>query len=113
MAKASEWMERVDAWRASGLSAAEFCEGREYSAKGLLWWSSHFRRHGKPARSGSTGVALARVVRSPVEKATPQSASAAIVVRTKRARVEVRSGADQATLSAVFTALGMTSGGER
>lgn len=113
MAKASEWAERVDAWRASGLSASKFCEGRTYSAKSLQWWSSYFGRRGRPTKNAGAGVALARVVRSPVEKASPRLGSASIVVETKRVRVEVRSGADRATLSAVFAALGMTSGGER
>jgi transposase len=109
MTKASEWAERVEAWRASGQSAPEYCAGREYSSKTLLWWSSRLRRKGAPARarSRSEAVHLARVV--PAAGAVVRSAQA-IVVQVGSARVEVPHGTERATLAAVFEALGVAVG---
>src|SRR5262245_52046638 len=113
MAKASEWAERVDAWRASGLKAREFCTGLEYSSRNLLWWSSHLRRKGKPRSKRRKAVPMARVVRT--ESAVPTTAPRppTIFVQVAGARVEVTRGADAATLAAVFSALSNgTQGGE-
>ncbi len=110
MTRAAEWSVRVAEWRASGLTSKEFCKEREYSAQHLLYWSSTLRRKGGGAqpRPGRK-VTLARVIRrAPEEQAV--GTPAAIIVRTKRARVEVRPGADHVTLSAVFVALGVVAG---
>jgi hypothetical protein len=108
MSKAAEWSARVAQWRASGLTSKEFCKEREYSASHLLYWSSTLRRKGAGAQQRpGRDVTLARVVRrGHGEQAV--TAPAAIVVRTKRALVEVRPGVDHATLAAVFAALGAT-----
>lgn len=112
MAKASEWAERVDAWRASGLKASEFCTGQEYSSKNLLWWSSHLRRNGKPRSKRRKAVPMARVVRTSPVAPTTAPRSPTIIVQMDRARVEVAPGVDAATLAAVFSALGSgTQGG--
>lgn len=104
MAKASEWAERVKAWRASGKSAAEYCKGRDFSVKNLQWWSSHFQRNGMAARAPGTPrpVPLARVVRTRQESAPRTTA---IVVCVGDARVEVAAGVDRSALSAVLEAL--------
>jgi len=109
-ASASEWAERVAEWRASGQSAAAFCETREYSAKSLQWWSSQLKRRGRLAASIEPQVKLARVVRS--NRETPSSAPR-IVVLVGEARVEVPAGADRATLDLVFVALRETQAGTR
>ena len=57
MSNQSIWSQRVDEWRKSGLTAAEFCEGRDFAVGSLRAWSSRLGR--KPP------VALARVLRSP------------------------------------------------
>jgi hypothetical protein len=104
MSRAAEWSARVAEWRASGLTSKEFCREREYSAQNLLYWSSTLRRTEGAQQSSGCGVALARVIRRGHTAAeTPPT----IVVRTKRARVEVRQGADHATLAVVFAALGV------
>ena len=103
MTKSAEWAARVAAWRSSGQKAAEFCEGRDYPAKSLMWWSSYLRRHGGPAPRKGKGVKLTRVVRAPAAASPRQLA--AIVVQVERARIEVPAGVDRATLSAVFEAL--------
>jgi hypothetical protein len=103
MARASEWAARLEAWRASGLDLKAFCEGQEYSAKTLQWWSSYLRRKAKPSRSNGKRVELARVVRAPT--AVVVSRPVPIVVQFERVRVEIPQGADQATLLALFDAL--------
>ena len=100
MTKASEWAQRVAAWRASGLSARDFCRELEYSGKDLQWWSSRLRRMQTPA--GDERVRLARVVRA---AHTPPPSAASIVVELAGARVQVGGGADRATLVAVLEAL--------
>jgi len=102
MAKAAEWAERVRAWRRSGLSSSEFSRGQEFTGRALLWWSSHFGRHGypKPSRGVSRGVTLARVVRTP-----SVSSASAVVIELAGARVLVAAGAEPATVSMVLGAL--------
>ncbi len=56
MPNESTWSQRVDEWRKSGLTAAQFCEGRDFAVGSLRSWSSRLGR--RPA------VALARVVRT-------------------------------------------------
>jgi hypothetical protein len=91
---AAEWTERVEAWRASGQSAAEFAAGKEYSEKLLRWWGSELRRR----EEKQPRVRVARVVR-----ATPKEP---LVVAVGAARIEVRAGFDRAVLRDVDTALG-------
>lgn len=104
MSKRAEWSARVAEWRASGLTSKRFCEGREYSAQNLLYWSSILRRKGGAQRRAGRDVALARVVRR--EHGEPAlDAAVAIVVRTGTASVEVRPGVDPATLAVVLSAV--------
>lgn len=46
-----EWLDRVLAWRASGLSAKAYCADKSYLAGTLLTWSSRLGRDGKVERS--------------------------------------------------------------
>ncbi|MGH8309044.1 MAG: IS66 family insertion sequence element accessory protein TnpA [Steroidobacteraceae bacterium] len=101
MTKATEWAARLEAWRASGKSAADFCAEHGYSAKNLVWWSSHLRRKAK-SPTKSKRVILARVVR---RREATRPSPAAIVVRLGNAQVEVVGGADRAALSLVFETL--------
>ena len=104
MAKASEWTARVAAWQASGMSASEFCKGKDFSSKGLQWWSSHLRRRSAEARKRERAVPrLARVV--PAPSGTSRRTSTSLVVEVEGARVEVPVGADAGLLSVVFDAL--------
>jgi len=105
MTRAPEWAARLEAWRASGKSANEFCAEHGYSAKNLVWWSSHLRRKSAPTAKRHR-VMLARVVRKrPVVRAPPT----AVTVQIGDARIEVRAGADRAALALVFQALTMAS----
>ncbi len=112
MAKASEWAARVEAFRASGKSASEFCRGREYTAKNLHWWVSHFRRHGMPAEAPERPkqVVLARVVRA---QGTATLRPPPIVVAIGEARVEIPAGVDGSALCTVLEAVFAAAAGGR
>jgi hypothetical protein len=56
MTKSAEWAARLDAWRASGKNASDFCAEHGYSAKKLVWWSSHFRRKTEPTAARLHGL---------------------------------------------------------
>lgn len=107
MTKAAEWAVRVKQWRASGQRSREFCEGREYTAANLLWWSSHFHRQGFPALAAAKEqVTLARVVRRAegVREVT-SGTSSSVVVELSGARVRVEAGADRTTVAMVLEVL--------
>ena len=62
MTGTQNWKAVVAEWRASGLSAEKFSEGREFS-RGRLWsWSSRLHKAERKA-AGGDGVQLVRVVR--------------------------------------------------
>jgi hypothetical protein len=109
MTRAPEWAARLEAWRASGKSADEFCAGHGYSAKNLVWWSSYLRRKAAAAPKGRR-VKFARVVRKRV--AAPPT-PAAIIVQIGGARVEVVAGADRGALAMVLETLTTTTGRAR
>ncbi|MEY4578302.1 MAG: hypothetical protein RL701_3005 [Pseudomonadota bacterium] len=94
MSKRAEWIARVAEWRASGLTAAQFCTGREYAATSLYWWSRQLKGPAREAR-----VDIVRVVR---KASTPQAQSTApIVVQLGQARIEVAPEALAALLEAL------------
>jgi len=100
----------VAAWRWSGKSASAFADKHGYSAKSLQWWSSELRRRGEAKDSREPQVKLARVVRG--RSAIP-SGLPSVVVSVGEARVEVRAGADRATLELVLGALCAAQAGAR
>jgi transposase len=94
----AKWAARVAAWRTSGQTAPEFCQGKEFSPGGLRYWSSRLGR-------GDVGgeVRMARVIRAaPVlePRVSP------IVVEVGGARVAVPRGFDPEALRAVLAVLG-------
>jgi hypothetical protein len=97
-----KWSERVGEWKASGRTAKEFAEGREFKASTLVYWASCLRKGtGSGARAkGEPGVRMVRVV--------PTSARAedAIVIAVGASRIAVRAGFDPAILREVVRALG-------
>ena len=111
MANAAEWTERVAAWRASGLTADQFCAGRDFACRTLLRWSSELGRSAagptiRLARAEAVPkkpeIALARVVRT---RPTVEIPGAAIVIVVDGARVEVGRGASREVLTMVLDAL--------
>lgn len=115
MANAAEWAERVAAWRASGLTAAQFCAARDYAAKTLLRWSSELRLTDAGSAielarvEPGAEIRLARVVRARVS-APVEVPGAAIVVVVGGARIEVGRGASREVLTMVLDTLTERSG---
>jgi hypothetical protein len=95
----TKWSERVREWKASGKTAKQFVEGRDFKASTLVYWASCLRRgaSARPARR-EPRVRMARVV-----AAAP---SDSIVIAVGAARVAVRAGFDHALLRQVIKALG-------
>ena len=104
MVKKADWAKRVAAWRASGKSAREFCDGRDYPPKRLQWWAWHLgRSSGERVVPREPGVEFARVVRKRDANAGGRVDS--IVVQVGAARIEVGARADRAALTAVLDAV--------
>ena len=110
MSKGRDWAAEVEGWRTSGLSARQYCEGRQYSATTLYWWSSRLK-NARGASEPQKTVRLARVVRKRSARRAPKAAL--IVVQIGRARVEVAADTDRNALSVVLEALAATTWGER
>ncbi|MFP2933210.1 IS66 family insertion sequence element accessory protein TnpA [Pyxidicoccus sp. 3LG] len=109
MANEELWRKRVADWRASGLSAAEYCKGQEFTTGPLYRWSS---RLAEAARGeASPAVPLVRLVRGtkPPAPAPAEAASRAaqVIIEVQGARVLVPPGADVATVGMVLEALGV------
>jgi hypothetical protein len=104
MTTEAKWVERVSAWRGSGLSAPAFCAGKEFTPSGLRYWSSRLRRE-PPAVAD---VRMARVVRSRGEEVP--DIDTPIVVEVGGARVAVRRGFDRATLLRLLEVIGELGG---
>jgi hypothetical protein len=118
------WLERVVAWRKSGLSAAEFCKGKSYEVAALRGWSSRLGRAGKVERSAlgrrrqqgvvspsASVLTFARVVsrsesteRQPLARAAGGDSTLTLAVGATR--IEVARGFDPALLRSVVQALG-------
>lgn len=105
----TKWAARVAEWRASEQTAPAFCEGKDFTAGGLRYWSSQLRRRdvekgrGRPMR-------MARVIRSRQVGATDtqvtRATDALLVVEVGGARVAIRRGFDPEVLRAVVDTLG-------
>ena len=105
MATAETWEKRVAAWRASGLSAAEYCAGRDFKAGTLYWWSSRVGQ--RPV--AAPAIPLLRVVREPEPPVPPRSEAtgrgAQVIIEVEDARVLVPAGADVSTVAVALEAL--------
>jgi len=93
MANRADWAERVRAWRASGLSAAEFSRGKGYAPKSLSWWSNHLKSLERKEQGGAA-VSMARVVRDDGRRE--------LVVEVGALRVLVQPGFDAELLREVL-----------
>jgi len=107
------WVERVEAWRGSGKSAAEFTADKSYASSTLQWAASRLRRAGKvggqrgavrkaqsvAAKAG--GIAMAKVIRSSRRGLT----AAGLVIEVAGARISVHSGFDATLLHDVVQAI--------
>lgn len=95
----SKWAARVASWRSSGLSAAEFCAGKDFQVSGLRYWASRLRQVEAPV--GGREVRIARVV-SPGAAADTETP---IVLEVAGVRIAVRRGFDRAVLRDVIDTL--------
>lgn len=103
-------MERIEEWTRSGLSAAEFAEGKPFTSGTLTWAASRLRketegsskkRKGRPRRAPKRKIQLAEVIRrpsriGPIEK---------LVLEVSGARVFVERGFDRVLLRDIVLAL--------
>lgn len=96
MADRETWAKRVEAWRASGLTAVQYSAGRGYAPGTLRWWASRLDRQG-----------LVRVVRAeavPVEADAPPWTEVEVVVGG--ARMQLRFALEREQLASVLSVLG-------
>lgn len=106
MADEETWSRRVAEWKESGVTAGEFCAGRDFTVTGLYWWSSYLRRASPTNRAGP--VRLARVVRKPSESSTkeePEVEPPLVMIELAGVRVFVAAGVERTTLRTVLGAL--------
>lgn len=99
------WRSRVAAWRASGKTAEKFSAGQGFAVGTLRWWSSRLGRDSTRPSVASSGIRLAKVVRSnePAVVVAPMRRSAIIIeLHDAQVRVLVEAGVDRATLSTVL-----------
>ena len=78
MTKRELWATRVTEYRASGLGARRFCEGREYTAQALFYWMKRLRTE------PSVPLRLAKVQR--------MSEARGVTIEMIRTRVELADG---------------------
>ena len=113
MGNQQDWIERVAAWRASGLRAVEFCAGRDFTPGALRHQAQgqERRRRAEASAEGQPLVRMARVERATEGAALPEPARGMLTVDVGGARVTVPAGFDAATVRAVLGALTQKSGG--
>jgi hypothetical protein len=93
----ARWRERVDAWRSSGLTAAQFAAQNGFSTSALTGWSSKLRHRPAPRPSAPAFVAVVHKDPAPARE---------LVVEVAGARVRVTQGFAPALLAAVVRAIG-------
>lgn len=107
------WSARVEAWRRSGQSAAEFTADKPYKHTTLVWRAWQLRRSaGEATRKrevtrrvpskAAPQIALAEVVR----RAPDPGPSARVTIEVVGARIAVARGFDATLLREVVQALG-------
>jgi len=97
------WAGRIAEWRASGLTSAEFCKGREFTAGGLRNWDYVLKQRRKGSAKAARPMRFLRVAR-PAAAPSP-TPPLSLLVELGPARMAVPAGFDPATLRAAITAL--------
>lgn len=93
-ASKSVWAERVQAWKDSGLTPADFAHSRGLNPSTLSWWITRLKREPAPH--------FVQLLPRPATKV----ASRPLLVEVGAARIVVEQGFDPALLSAVVSAIG-------
>jgi hypothetical protein len=104
-AKADIWAERVRGWKASGLSAEEFTEGKEFTGRMLRWWAGEFLRRTKAKAKAGAPIAMARVVAPGEVIADERATSGSVAVVVGRYHVTLSRGFDESLLRDVLRVL--------
>ncbi len=109
MADAEAWSKRVVDWRASGLTAKEFCAKHDLQLSSLRYWT--YRQRAAEKASEESAVKLVPVVVKPEETPQPTPAAErrepALTVEIGAARIVVPTGMEPATLKMVLELLGV------
>jgi hypothetical protein len=110
MADAEGWSKRVADWRASGLTAKEFCAKHDLQLSGLRYWTYRLRGAEKASAAEASAVRLVPVTVKPEEPSpsvmVAERCEAALTVAIGAARIVVPTGVDRATLKVVLELLG-------
>jgi hypothetical protein len=97
------WKKRVASWRASGQTAEEFSEGRPWSPRTLLWWSSRLGR--ESSSSAPPVVRIAQLVRSSAPLEPERGGSIVVEALDARLRITIEVGAERDIVAAVLGVL--------
>jgi transposase len=102
MADAATWTERVQQWRASGMTAGQFCAEKDFTKVNLYLWASKLRRAVAPKDE----VRMARVVRTrPPKAGVREETLSMLMIEMGSTRLFVPRGVDRATLETVIHVL--------
>jgi hypothetical protein len=107
MADAEAWSKRVAEWRASGLTAKEFCAKHDLPVSGLRNWTYRVRAAEKTSEPSAVRLVpvTVRPADAPVSAPRVEPAKLALTVELGAARIVVPAGVDRATLEMVLDAL--------
>lgn len=101
------WAKRVERWKDSGLSAAQFAAEIGVSAKALSWWKWQLSK-GDKAKPAQRRAKPRKVALSPmtfVEVGTPAQPAALEIVLPSGVRIRVSAQVDSEALGRVLSAL--------
>lgn len=99
--KRIEWKERYEAWKASGLSIAEWCRDQEIKDHQMYYWVQQFERDDSMETPVETQWLAVQVDEEPI----PSSGQGPILLHFGAVSVEVRPGANMSLLSDVVHVL--------
>jgi transposase len=110
MANAEAWSKRVADWRASGLTAKEFCAKHGLALSGLRYWTYRLRAAEKASEANSVKLVPITVVSPDAEPASSTTRAEhlkpALTLELGAARISIPAGFDRGTLRAVLDVLG-------
>ena len=110
MADAQAWSKRVAEWRASGLTAKEFCARHDLRLSALRNWTYRLRAADKASEPSAVRLVPVTVKPPNAPASTSQTpqiepTKPALTVELGAARIVVPAGVDRATLKMVLDAL--------
>ena len=94
----AEWSKRVEACRSSGQTVTQWCRENGVAISTYFLW----QRRVFQAVSEGAEVCFAEV---PVYSTAPAAGSTAVVIHAGELKIELCSGADTATIQAIFQAI--------